>query len=51
MAVTVTFQKKHFLFAGVIVAIPFMLIAINSIFASAASMPAVGHSISELFVD
>ncbi|NOQ56105.1 MAG: hypothetical protein GQ477_04865 [Nanohaloarchaea archaeon] len=28
-----------------------MLIAINSIFASAASMPAVGHSISELFVD
>ena len=50
MAVTITFEKKHFLFAGIIIAIPFMLIAINSIFA-ATTMPAVGHSISELFVN
>ncbi len=49
MAVTVTFEKKHFLMAGVIISIPFMLIAISSLFA--ATTPFVGHSISELFID
>ncbi|MBW6462228.1 MAG: hypothetical protein K0B07_04235 [DPANN group archaeon] len=50
MAVTITFEKKHFLIAGLIIAIPFLLIAISNIFA-ATTMPAVGHSISELFVN
>lgn len=51
MSVTITFEKKHFLMVGIIIALPFMIMAINSIFASATSMPLVGHPISELFVD
>ncbi|MCK5593637.1 MAG: hypothetical protein KAI18_00170 [Candidatus Aenigmarchaeota archaeon] len=50
MSVTITFEKKHFLMAGLIIALPFMILAISNIFA-ATTMPLVGHSISELFVD
>ena len=50
MSVTITFEKKHFLMAGIIIALPFMILAISSIFA-ATTMPLVGHPISELFVD
>ncbi|MCK5593636.1 MAG: hypothetical protein KAI18_00165 [Candidatus Aenigmarchaeota archaeon] len=50
MSVTITFEKKHFLMAGIIIALPFMILAISNIFA-ATTMPIVGHPISELYVD
>ncbi len=50
MSVTITFEKKHFLMAGIIIALPFMILAMGNIFA-ATTMPIVGHPISELFVD
>ncbi|MBW6461875.1 MAG: hypothetical protein K0B07_02410 [DPANN group archaeon] len=50
MAVTITFEKKHFLMAGIIVALPFMILAISNIFATT-TMPLVGHPLSELYID
>ena len=50
MSVTVTFEKKHFLMMGLIIAIPFLFMAISNIIAAA---PTTGqyHSASELYVD
>ena len=51
MSVTInfTFEKKHFLMMGIIIAIPFLFITILQIMA----VPAGGqyHPLSELFVD
>ena len=51
MSVTVkfTFEKKHFLILGLIIAIPFLILAINTIIAAAPS--GQYHPASELYVD
>ena len=48
MSVTITFEKKHFMMMGVIIAIPFMFLAIMNIFATAPT--GQYHSSDELFV-
>ena len=51
MSVTVNFtlEKKHFLILGLIIAIPFIILAINTI--TAAGPTGQYHSASELYVD
>ncbi|NOR85773.1 hypothetical protein GQ473_06670, partial [archaeon] len=49
MSVTITFQKKHFLMLGLIIAIPFLILAISTIMATVPS--GQYHPISELWVD
>ena len=51
MSVTVnfTFEKKHFLIMGLFIAIPFLILAINTIMAAAPT--GQYHLFSELFVD
>jgi len=50
MPVTTTLEKKHFLLAGLVIAIPFLILAISQIIAAS---PPSGqyHPISELWVD
>ena len=48
MSVTITFQKKHFLMMGLIIAIPFLFIAITNIFAAGSG--GQFHDISEIIM-
>ncbi len=49
MSITLTFEKKHFLLMGVIIAVPFLILAISTIMAAVPG--GQYHSVTELFVD
>ena len=51
MSVTVTFEKKHFLMMGLIIAIPFLILAISNIIATTPAPTGQYHSASELWVN
>ena len=52
MSVIVTFEKKHFLMMGLIIAIPFILFFVSNIMAVAPAPPTGQyHSSNELYVE